>query len=129
MPYRLAADLLVIIHLLFIVFVITGGFLALRWPRLTYLHIPAAMWGALIEFQGWICPLTPLEQQLRQAGGQSAYSGGFVEHYVEPVVYPAGLTREMQIIFGFMVVTINLLAYTWLLMRWRRAKRAKGNGR
>ncbi|RJX25651.1 MAG: DUF2784 domain-containing protein [Desulfurivibrio sp.] len=129
MLYRLAADLLVVIHLLFIIFVITGGFLVLRWPRLTYLHIPAAMWGALIEFQGWICPLTPLEQQLRQAGGQSAYSGGFVEHYVEPVVYPAGLTREMQIIFGFMVVAINLLAYGRLLMRWRRAKGTKGNGR
>ncbi|MBU4261414.1 MAG: DUF2784 domain-containing protein [Proteobacteria bacterium] len=125
MFFRLAADLLVIIHLLFIIFVITGGFLVLKWPRMKYLHIPAAMWGALIEFQGWICPLTPLEQHLRRSGGQFAYSGGFVEHYVEPIVYPAGLTREMQILFGIAVVAINLLAYGWLLIGLKRDKKRK----
>jgi hypothetical protein len=123
---RLAADLLLIIHLIFIIFVITGGFLVLKWPRMLYLHIPAAAWGALIEFQGWICPLTPLEQHLRRAGGQSVYSGGFVEHYVEPIVYPAGLTREMQIFFAIVVIAINLMIYGWLLIG---LKRDKGAGR
>jgi hypothetical protein len=122
MFYRLAADLLVIAHLLFIIFVVAGGFLLLKWPRLVSLHIPAAVWGALIEFEGWICPLTPLEQYLRRSGGQSVYSGGFVQHYVEPVVYPAGLTREMQILFGIAVVAINLLAYGRLLIGLQRAK-------
>ena len=123
---RLAADLLLIIHLIFIIFVITGGFLVLKWPRMLYLHIPAAIWGALIEFQGWICPLTPLEQHLRRAGGQSVYRGGFVEHYAEPIVYPAGLTREMQIFFGIVVIAINLMIYGWLLIG---LKRDKGAGR
>jgi len=119
---RLAADLLVIIHLIFIIFVVTGGFLVLKWRRMLYLHIPAAVWGAFIEFQGWICPLTPLEQHLRQAGGQSVYSGGFVEHYVESIVYPAGLTREMQIFFGIVVIAINLMTYGWLLIGLQRDK-------
>jgi len=124
MFFRLAADLLMIIHLSFIIFVITGGFLVLKWRSIMYLHIPAAVWGALIELQDWICPLTPLEQHLRQAGGQRAYSGGFVEHYVEPIVYPAGLTREMQILFGLVVIAVNLLAYGWLLIGRQRDKRA-----
>lgn len=124
MFFPMAADLLVIIHLGFIIFVITGGFLVLKWPRMMYLHIPAAAWGALIEFQGWICPLTPLEQHLRQAGGQRVYSGGFVEHYMEPIVYPAGLTREMQIHFGLVVIAVNLTAYGWLLIRHKRNKGA-----
>ena len=119
---RLAADLLVIIHLIFIIFVVTGGFLVLKWRRMLYLHIPAAVWGAFIEFQGWICPLTPLEQHLRQAGGQSVYSGGFVEHYVESIVYPAGLTREMQIFLGIVVIAINLIIYGWLLIGLKRDK-------
>jgi hypothetical protein len=126
MFFRLAADLLLIVHFIFIIFVITGGFLVLKWPRMLYLHIPAAAWGALIEFQGWICPLTPLEQHLRQAGSQSVYSGGFVEHYVGSIVYPAGLTREMQIFFGIVVIAINLMIYGWLLIG---LKRDKGAGR
>ncbi|MBU0965514.1 MAG: DUF2784 domain-containing protein [Proteobacteria bacterium] len=125
MFFRLTADLLVIVHLLFIIFVVTGGYLVLKWPRLMFLHIPAAAWGALIEFEGWICPLTPLEQHLRRAGGQSVYSGGFVQHYVEPIVYPAGLTREMQILFGIAVVAINLLAYGWRLIGLKRDERRK----
>ena len=122
MFFPLAADLLVFVHFLFIIFVVAGGLLVLKWPRLMFLHLPAAMWGALIEFQGWICPLTPLEQHLRRAGGQSVYSGGFVQHYVEPIVYPAGLTREMQILFGIAVVAINPLAYGRLLIGLQRAK-------
>lgn len=124
MFFQLAADLLVIVHLIFIIFVVAGGCLVLKWPRMMYLHIPAAAWGALIEFQGWICPLTPLEQHLRKAGGQFVYSGGFVEHYVEPIVYPAGLTREMQIFFGIMVIAINLMTYGWLLIGLKRDKGA-----
>lgn len=121
---RLGADLLVIVHLLFIIFVVAGGCLVLKWPRMAYLHIPAAAWGALIEFQGWICPLTPLEQHLRQAGGQPAYSVGFIEHYLEPIIYPAGLTREMQIFFGIAVLAINLMAYGWLLIGRKRGNKA-----
>jgi hypothetical protein len=124
MFFQLAADLLVIVHFLFIIFVVTGGFLVLKWRQMLYLHIPAAIWGALIEFQGWICPLTPLEQHFRQAGGQLVYSGGFVEHYVEPIVYPAGLTREMQIFFGIVVIAINLMTYGWLLIGLKRDKGA-----
>lgn len=121
---RLGADLLVIVHLLFIIFVVAGGCLVLKWPRMAYLHIPAAAWGALIEFQGWICPLTPLEQHLRLAGGQPAYSVGFIEYYLEPIIYPAGLTREMQIFFGIAVLAINLMAYGWLLIGRKRGNKA-----
>lgn len=122
---RLGADLLVIVHFLFIIFVLAGGCLALKWPWMAYLHIPAAAWGALIEFQGWICPLTPLEQHLRQAGGQPTYSAGFIEHYLEPIIYPAGLTREMQIFFGIAVLAINLMAYGWLLIGRKRDKKTR----
>lgn len=121
---RLGADLLVIVHFFFIIFVVAGGCLVLKWPRMAYLHIPAAAWGALIEFQGGICPLTPLEQHLRLAGGQPTYSVGFIEHYLEPIIYPAGLTREMQIFFGIAVLAINLMAYGWLLIGRKRGNKA-----
>jgi len=119
---QLAADLLVILHLLFILFAVFGGWLAVKWRWLLFLHLPAAAWAALIEFAGWICPLTPLEQRLRQTAGQSSYQGGFVEHYVVPLVYPAGLTRDMQIILGVLVIAANLAAYGFVLVRHRRGK-------
>jgi hypothetical protein len=122
MPYALAADILVVLHLLFILFVVAGGLLALRWPTMTWVHLPAALWGALIEFQGWICPLTPLEINLRQRAGEAGYSGGFIEHYVLPLVYPSELTRDIQIGLGIAVLTLNALIYGALIVRCRRAK-------
>jgi hypothetical protein len=105
------ADGLVILHLLFVVFVMAGGFLLLRWPKLAWLHLPAAAWGAWIEFTGGVCPLTPLENQLRMVGGGSAYSGGFVEHYLLPILYPEYLTLPIQQVLGGVVVAVNLVAY------------------
>jgi len=117
MYFIVVADLLSVIHLTFIVFVIVGGFLTLKWRWFVYMHPLAAVWGAFIEFSGWICPLTPLEQQFRQAGGTAGYSTTFIEHYLLPVIYPAGLTRELQIYFGFSVVAINVVAYSILIYR------------
>ena len=110
-----AADLLVILHLLFIIFVLLGGLLVSRWHWIALLHIPAAVWGALIEYQGWICPLTPMEQQLRKAAGQAGYEGGFVEHYILPIIYPDFLSREIQIGMGTVVIIFNLLVYAWVI--------------
>ena len=117
MYYRLAADFIVIVHLAFVCFVVAGGLLVLKWHRVAWLHVPAVVWGALVEFQGWFCPLTPLEQQLRQAAGQAGYDGSFVEHYVIPVLYPAGLDRQVQVVLGTAVVVINLAVYAWLVLR------------
>ncbi len=120
MIYSFLADLLVVIHLLFILFVIFGGLLVLWRKWVVFLHIPAAVWGALIEFKGWICPLTPLENHLRQLGGEQGYSGGFIEHYLIPIIYPDELTRTFQIILGIFVVVLNLMVYGWILYKWRR---------
>jgi hypothetical protein len=121
MLVRLAADLIVALHLLFVVFVIAGGFLVWRWRKLAWAHVPAAIWGALIEFEGWICPLTPLENALRQRAGSAGYAGGFVEHYIIPVVYPAGLTPTVQIVLGVSVIAVNVIAYGVVIARWRLA--------
>jgi hypothetical protein len=124
LPYRLLADLVVVIHLAFVVFAVLGGLLVLRWRRIAWLHLPAAVWAALIEFRGWICPLTPLENWLRARGGGSGYETGFVEHYILPVLYPAELTRELQLILGTLVAGINVAVYGGLLIRhWRRRLR------
>lgn len=122
MFYRLAADALLGIHLLFVAFVVAGGFLTWKWRKAAWVHVPCALWGALIEFAGWICPLTPWENRLRQAAGQAGYSGGFIEHYLIPVLYPGGLTRGIQIALGALVVVLNLVAYGWLLIRVRGAR-------
>ena len=117
---ELIAALLVLIHLAFILFVVLGGLLVLRWPRLAFVHLPAALWGALIEFGNWVCPLTPLEQKLRQSVGEGVYSGSFVEQYVLPLIYPSGLTREMQLALGLLVLLVNFLIYAFLV--WKRKK-------
>jgi hypothetical protein len=117
MHYRLLADLVVLLHLAFIVFVVAGGFLALRWGWLAAVHVPCALWGALIEFCGWYCPLTPLENWLRRATGEEAYAGGFIEHYLLPLVYPGAITRGMQIGLGIAVLSINALAYSIVWLR------------
>jgi hypothetical protein len=111
------SSLLVAIHFLFVLFVVLGGLLVLRWPRLAYLHIPAALWGIWIEFSGRICPLTPLEQKLRAAAGHEAYSGGFIEHYLLQALYPSGLSRNLQFALGAMVLVLNLSVYIFLLRR------------
>ena len=119
MLFQALADLVVLVHLAFIVFVVLGGVLTLRWRRIAWVHIPAVLWSALLEFCGWICPLTPLENWLRHAGGASGYSGGFVEQYVVPIVYPAALTREAQVTLGLLVCVVNGAIYV-RLWRFRR---------
>jgi hypothetical protein len=118
--YRLLADAVVVLHLGFVLFVIAGGLLGLRWPRALWLHAPAAAWGALIEFAGWICPLTPLENDLRRRGGELGYTGGFIENYLMPVLYPAGLTANLQIALGTLVVVTNATVYAFVIARRRR---------
>lgn len=120
MIYRLLADTLLLLHLFFILFVVFGGLLSLRWRGAMYLHLPAAIWGTLIEFMGWICPLTPWENRLRHLAGDEGYSGGFIEHYLLPLVYPGGLTREIQIILGVAVLVVNLVIYVAVARKWRR---------
>ena len=117
MPYGVLADAVLILHLCFILFVVLGGVLVLRWPWLAWLHLPAAVWGALVEIAGWICPLTPLEVALRQAAGDAAYDTTFVERYLVPLVYPSALTREMQMALGVFVVAVNVAVYGAV---WRR---------
>ncbi|MBT9613602.1 MAG: DUF2784 domain-containing protein [Burkholderiales bacterium] len=119
MLYRTLADAVLVIHLLFILFVVGGGFLVLRWPKIAWAHLPVALWGAVIELAGWICPLTPLENAWRHAAGDAGYGGGFIEHYLLPAIYPAQLTSAIQTGLGLAVVVINLLIYTWV---WRRKR-------
>ncbi len=126
MVYRLLADCLVFIHLAFVVFVVAGGFLILWRPSLRWIHLPAAAWGVLIEFSGWICPLTPWEQALRVKAGQVGYSGGFVDHYVLPILYPQGLTPGVQIALGLLVIGVNVGIYTFVGYRRARATKRRG---
>jgi hypothetical protein len=111
MIYRSLADAVVVLHLCFVGFVIVGGFFLRRWPKLIYVHIPAVAWGVLIEFAGWICPLTPLENALRARGGQAGYQGDFIGHYLIPILYPHGLTRNIQFVLGALAFGINTIAY------------------
>lgn len=124
MPYRLLADLLVLFHTGFVLFVVLGGLPVLRWPRLAWVHLPAAAWGAWVEFSSTVCPLTPLENHLRHLGGEAGYSGGFIAHYLLPVLYPAGLSPRVQVVLGVFVVLLNVAAY---VLVWRR--RSDGSDR
>jgi hypothetical protein len=118
--YRALADLVLVVHLSFVLFVVLGGLLVLRWPKMAWLHVPAAIWGVLIEYAGWICPLTPLENSLRHSGGEAGYSGGFIEHYIQPALYPAGLTRGTQMVLGSLALIVNLTAYGVLIAGRKR---------
>jgi hypothetical protein len=118
--YRLLAHAVVVFHALFIVFIVFGGFITWRWRWVAVVHIPSAIWGALIEFRGWICPLTPIENALRVKAGQGGYSGGFIEHYLLPAIYPSGLTPRVQTVLGTVVLVINLFAYGVLARRLMR---------
>ena len=115
------ADSVVLLHMCFVVFVVAGGLLALRWRRMAWVHVPCAVWGAWIEFAGWICPLTPLEIWLRRRAGEAGYERGFIEHYLLPLLYPSGLTRPTQLVLGTAVVVLNLALYAWVWRRWGRA--------
>lgn len=121
MGYRLLADAVVLLHLAFVLFVVAGGLLAFRWRRAPWLHLPALAWGGWIEFSGSICPLTPLETALRRAGGEAGYAGGFVEHYLLPVLYPPGLTNATQWALGIGLLLFNAAVYA--LLAWRRRRR------
>ena len=120
MAYRILADAVVAIHFAFVLFVAAGVFLVLKWPRLSWIHLPSVLWAAVIEFSGWICPLTPLEIFFREKGGAAGYTGGFIDHYIVPIIYPAHLTRSMQIALGIAVVTVNTAVYLWIIYRRRR---------
>lgn len=117
----MAADLVVLVHAAFVLFVALGGLLALRWRGIVWLHVPAAVWGIIVEYAGFICPLTPLEVWLRERAGQAGYQGGFVEHYVERLLYPTGLTRGLQIAIGTGVLVVNVVVY-WRLFAHRRSR-------
>jgi hypothetical protein len=117
---RALADLVLVVHFGFVLFVVLGGLLVLRWRWVAFVHIPAAIWGVLIEYSGWVCPLTPLENSLRMRGGDAGYSGGFIEHYIQPMLYPAGLTRGTQIVLGSLALLVNLTAYGVVIARRNR---------
>jgi hypothetical protein len=117
--YPLLANLVLIVHLAFVVFVLCGGLLILKWRWIAWLHLPAAVWGAVVEFTGWICPLTPLENWLREQAGQTGYRSDFVAYYLLPVLYPGDLTRDVQLMLGTVVLAINISVYGWL---WRRTQ-------
>ena len=122
--YRLGADLVVGAHLAFLVFVVGGGLLVWRWPRAAALHLPAAIWGALLSFFNWGCPLTPLENWLRMRSGGAGYETSFIERYLTPLVYPEGLTPDLQVFLGLLVVVANLAAYGFAVGRWLRKREA-----
>ena len=117
--WRVLADALVVAHLAFVAFVVLGGYLAWRWPVALFAHIPALAWGLWIELSGKVCPLTPLENHLRAIAGEAGYSGGFIEHYVIPVLYPPGLTRDTQWVLAAVLLLANAIAYGGLLLRRR----------
>ena len=115
--FRILADATVVLHLAFVVFALLGGLLVLRWPHVAWLHLPAAAWGAWVEFAGSVCPLTPLENWLREQGGRVVYSSSFIEHYVLPILYPASLSRELQWALGGIVALVNVAVYIVVLDR------------
>ena len=118
--YQGLADAVVLLHLTFVLFVVLGGLLVLRWRRVAWVHVPAALWGVVVEWTGWECPLTPLGNWLRAAGGEPGYAGGFVEHYLMPVLYPATLTRTDQLGLGAAVLAANVLVYGLAIRRRSR---------
>jgi hypothetical protein len=121
---RALATGVLVLHLAFVLFVVLGGILAVRWPRVAWVHLPAAGWGAWVEFAGWLCPLTPLENALRRQAGLARYESGFVEQYLLPILYPAALTRELQWGLGASVLLVNVVIYAWALrVRARRSGR------
>lgn len=126
MTYRFLADLVVVAHFAFILTAALGAVLVFKWKWFVWVHLPVVLWAALIEFTGWICPLTPLENALRLRGGAAGYSTSFIEHYLLPLIYPASLTRGLQITLGLLVLGGNAALYGWLLRRRLHAPRPTG---
>ncbi|HEV7784247.1 MAG TPA: DUF2784 domain-containing protein [Thermoanaerobaculia bacterium] len=124
MIYRILTDLLVAFHLGFVFFVCLGGLFVLRWPRMIWLHLPAAIWGAIVEWTQTVCPLTTLENHLRHLRGQAGYINGFIEYHITRVLYPDGLTKSMQIALGVFVVLLNAGGYVVVFWLRRRRPRA-----
>jgi len=122
MLYRILVDIIVVVHLVFVVFAVLGGFLVLRWKRCAWIHLPAVMWAAMIEFFGWVCPLTPLENWLRERSGMMGYQSGFLEHYILPILYPTALTRRLQISLGLIVLAVNVAIYGWVRHRSMKSR-------
>jgi hypothetical protein len=127
MLYKTLANALLIVHLLFIIFVVLGGLLLLWDKRWAYVHLPAMIWGATIEFTGGICPLTPLENKFRVAGGLAGYKEGFIEHYLVPLIYPPGLTPNIQLMLAILVLGINLIVYGFMTKRWLTRRQRPGS--
>ena len=118
MPYRILADLVLVVHLAFVVFAVLGGLTVLKWPRLAWLHVPMVLWAALVEFAGWLCPLTPLEHWLRVQAGMSPEKVSLVEQYLLPLLYPSPYTRGVQIFLGAVVVAVNGIIYCRVVWRY-----------
>jgi hypothetical protein len=127
MGYRILADAVLVLHALFVAWVVLGGLTAFWKWKLAWLHLPALAWGAAIVGMGWICPLTPLENWLRQRAGLTAYADGFIQHYLLPLIYPPGLTRDTQTMLGVLLLAGNLVIYAALA--WRRIRRARARAR
>jgi hypothetical protein len=125
MLYRLTAEGVLLLHLAFIVFAVLGAALAARWHWLIFVHVPAAAWGFFVELTGRVCPLTYAENYLRVRAGQSGYSGSFIEHYLLALIYPSGLTREVQFVLAAVVIIVNMAIYGWLFRRHRTSKSAE----
>ena len=119
--YLVLADLILLLHVAFVIFAVLGAHLAMRWRSLLWIHVAAVIWAAIVEFFGWVCPLTPLENWLRDRAGGDSYSADFIAHYVVPALYPQGLTREVQIALGIFVLLINLIIYGWLFQHRTKA--------
>jgi hypothetical protein len=120
MIWRWLADLVVLVHVAFVVFVVVGGFLVLRWPWVAWLHVPAAVWGSLIEFAHWVCPLTYVENAFRARAGEAGYTG-FIQHYLLRALYPNGLTPAIQWALGSFALVVNVVAYGLVIWQRRRA--------
>jgi hypothetical protein len=125
MGYQFLADLVLVVHFAFLAFVMFGGLLLFRWPRVVWLHVPLTLWGVVLELGGLICPLTPLENSLRRRAGESGYAGGFIEHYITSILYPSGLTRSTQVALGVLLAAGNAAIY-WLV--WRKTRRRPRQG-
>lgn len=128
MLHRLSADVVLLLHFAFIAFVVLGGLLVLRWRWLAVVHVPAAAWGFFVELTGRLCPLTEWENALRAGAGESGYRESFIEHYLLPIIYPAGLTREIQFALAAVVVLVNAAIYAWVLVSVKRRARVRGGG-
>jgi hypothetical protein len=123
MAFQLLADVVVIFHLAFVAFALLGGLLIIKWKMAAWIHFPAAIWAAFIEFTGMICPLTPLENFLRRKSGVSGYDTGFIEHYIIPILYPESLNNDLQIVLGAVVILINAAIYAYVFLKRTRQQR------